>query len=153
MTKAGTPRKPLKLSVRATRLGIRVRKVANQSRGERYGHSWLVLVPAKVTGGQRLRRQFKATESRQAVDFAEGAANKHKEQGQEGFYLKPEQVTVAKKAYARLGGLGLSLFEAADFAVKHLRPAGGDKTLGEVRDFLLETWKTKAMPRRNPTSA
>jgi hypothetical protein len=45
-----------------------------------------------------LRKQFKATESREAVDFAEGEANKAKEQGQTGFYLTPEQVTDAKKA-------------------------------------------------------
>ena len=98
MTKAGMPRKTLSLSARAARLEIRVRKVPNRSRGEVYGHSWLVIVPAKVTGGHRLRKQFKATESREAVDFAEGEANKAKEQGQTGFYLTPEQVTDAKKA-------------------------------------------------------
>ena len=98
MTKAVMPRKTLRLSARAARLEIRVRKVPNRSRGEVYGHSWLVIVPAKVTGGHRLRKQFKATESREAVDFAEGEANKAKEQGQTGFYLTPEQVTDAKKA-------------------------------------------------------
>ena len=143
MTKAGMPRKTLRLSARAARLEIRVRKVPNRSRGEVYGHSWLVIVPAKVTGGHRLRKQFKATESREAVDFAEGEANKAKEQGQTGFYLTPEQVTDAKKAQGILEGLGLTLFEAATFAAKHLRPEGGDKTLAEVRDILLALKKTK----------
>ena len=41
MTKAGMPRKTLRLSARAARLEIRVRKVPNRSRGEVYGHSWL----------------------------------------------------------------------------------------------------------------
>ena len=145
MTKAGKQRKTLKLSVRATRLGIRVRKVPNRSRGEVYGHSWLVVVPAKVTGGQRLRRQYQATESREAVDFAEGEANKAKEQGQTAFFLRPEQVTDARAAFARLEGLGLSLAEAAEYAAKHLRPVGGDKTLSEVRNMILDRKKKKGL--------
>ena len=152
MTKSGKPRKALKLSARATRLGIRVRKVPNRSRGEVYGYSWLVIVPAKVTGGQRLRKQYKATESREAVDFAEGEANKAREQGQTAFYLTPEQVTDARKAQGILEGLGLSLSEAATFAAKHLRPEGGDKTLAEVRDILLEVKKSKNLRPASYTS-
>ena len=146
MTKSDLARrKTLKLSVRAARLGVRVRRVTNRSHGEEFGDSWMVTVPSKVTGGRRIRRQFKASESRNAVDFAEGAAAKAKEQGQTAFYLAPEQVTDAKKALKRLDGLGLTLTEAADYAAKHLRPEGGDKTLGKVRDAIIEAKTRKGL--------
>ena len=145
MTKAGTPRKKLNLSLKAARLGVQVRKVTNRSRGTAFGYSWLVTIPGKVTGGLRLRRQFKAGESKQAVNFAEGAAAKAKEQGQTAFYLTPEQVTDAKRAFARLSGLGLTLTAAAEYAAKHLRPEGGDKTLAQVRDTLIERKEKKGL--------
>ncbi|MFM7750002.1 MAG: hypothetical protein ACKPB0_06250, partial [Opitutaceae bacterium] len=68
MTPQGRIRKSLELSKRALRLGIEVRRIANRARGQEYGHSWLVVIPAKVTGQGRIRRQFKASEAGMAVD-------------------------------------------------------------------------------------
>jgi site-specific recombinase XerD len=146
MTKADLARrKTLKLSLRATKLGIRVRRVKNRNFGEVYGHSWQVEIPSKVTGGDRIRKQFTANESRKAVDFAEGEAGRVKEQGTTAFYLTPEQVTDARKSLERLEGLGMTLLEAADYAARHLRPEGGDKTLGEVRDAIIAAKKKKGL--------
>ena len=143
MTKKGRLKKTLDLSKRATRLGIRVTRTSNRSRGQDYGHSWLVVVPAKVTGQGRLRRQFGASEARQAVDVAEAAALKAKELGQTAFLLSPEEVTDAKRAIKRLAGLGLTLAEAAEFAAAHLRPEGGNATLAEVLDRLVKAKREK----------
>ena len=143
MTPQGRIRKSLELSKRALRLGIEVRRIPNRARGQEYGHSWLVVIPAKVTGQGRIRRQFKATEAGMAVDFAEGAANKAKELGLTAFILKPEEMTDAKRALKRLQGSGLSLTAAVEFAVRHLRPAGGDATLAQVLERLLRAKKEK----------
>jgi site-specific recombinase XerD len=137
MAKADSRRKTLKLSVRASRLGIRLRRVKNRSRGEAFGDSWLAIIPSKVTGGRRIRRQFKAGESKAAVNYAEGQAALYKEQGQHAFALTPEQVADAKTALKRLAAVGLTLTEAAAYAATHLRPAGGDRTLAKVRDEML----------------
>jgi integrase len=143
MTKQGRLKKSLDLSKRAVRLGIKIRRVPNRSRGREFGHSWLVVIPAKVTGQGRLRRQFEAAEAREAVDFAEAAALKAKELGQTAFLLSPEEVTEARRALRRLEGLGLTLSEAADFAARHLRPIGGDATLSQVLERLMQAKREK----------
>jgi integrase/recombinase XerD len=139
----------LKLSVKATKLGIRVRKVTNASQGEKYGHSWLVTVPGRVTGGQRVRKQFKGSEGREAVDFAEGQANLAKETGHSGFNLTVEQRVEAESAFRKLAPLGLSLREVVDCGITVLRPAGGDISFGKLRDDLIEE---KRLKNRRPAS-
>ena len=143
------PRRTLKLSVKATKLGIRVRRGTNASGGEAYGYSWLVIIPSRVTGGKRIRKQFKSTESREAVDHAEGAANTAKETGQSGFQLTLEQLADAQHALKVLTPLGISLKEAAEEAVRHLRPAGGDITFAKLKDRLLAEKERK---NRRPAS-
>ena len=143
MTKQGRLRKSLTLSKRAMRLGISIRRVANRSRGQDFGHSWMVVVPAKVTGQGRLRRQFEESQAREAVDFAEAAALKAKDLGLTGFLLTPEEVSDAKRAFKRLEGSGLTLAAAVNFALRHLRPAGGDATMAEVLERLMQSKKEK----------
>ncbi len=149
MPKSGHPPKRLKLSARATRLGITVRRVRNSQGGADYGFGWLVVVPARVTGGHRLRKQFKAVENKEAINFAEGAANKAKELGQTAFSLTVDQQVEAESALKRLLPHGISLKEAVDCAIRHLRPAGGDITFTTLRDRLLAE---KERRNRRPAS-
>ncbi len=149
MPKSGHPPKRLKLSARATRLGITVRRVRNSQGGADYGFGWLVVVPARVTGGHRLRKQFKAVENKEALNFAEGAANKAKELGQTAFSLSVDQQVEAESALKRLLPLGISLKEAVDCAIRHLRPVGGDVTFATLRDRLLAE---KERRNRRPAS-
>lgn len=145
MPKVGNSRKKLNLSARAARLGIKVRKVRNTQGGERYGFGWLVIVPAKVTGGLRIRKQFKAAEGGAAVNFAEGAANRAKQLGQMAFALTVAQHADAQQALAILQPLGLTLKDAARFAAKHLRPAGGDITFAALRDRIMGEKQREAL--------
>lgn len=117
------------------RIGIALTEVSNCSKGTQFGTSWLVVIPAKVTGSGRIRRQFKDRAS--ALAFAEGEANKAKEQGQNAFYLSPEDVIEARQALKLLEGLGISLIEAARYAAKHLRPKGGDISFVALKDRIL----------------
>ncbi len=118
--------KRLKLSAHAARRGITVRRVRNVHGGTDYGYGWLVVLPAKVTGGKRLRKQFKSTETKEAVNFAEGAANKAVQLGQTAFSMSVDQQVEAEAALKRLLPHGVTLREAVDCAILHLRPAGGD---------------------------
>jgi len=143
-----TPKR-LKLSASATRLGITVRRVRNSQGGADYGYGWLVVLPARVTGGQRIRKQFKAIENKAAVNFAEGAANKAKELGQTAFSLSVDQQVEAESALKRLLPHGITLKEAVDCAIRHLRPAGGDITFAALRNRLLAE---KERRNRRPAS-
>ena len=49
-----------------------MRRVRNVHGGTNCGYGWLVVLTAKVTGGKRLWKQFKSTETKEAVNFAEG---------------------------------------------------------------------------------
>jgi integrase len=131
------PRRFLKLSAKATKLGIRVRRVTNRSGGAQFGYSWLVIVPKRVTGKERIRKQYPSTESKKALDYAEGVANLAKVSGEHGFALTVEQRVEAEAAFKRLGAIGLTMREAVDAGIRFLRPAGGDITFGKLRDNLL----------------
>lgn len=48
--------------------GVTIRVVANRTTGEAYGQGWLVMLPGKVTGNGRERKQFKTLQA--AKDFA-----------------------------------------------------------------------------------
>ena len=71
--------KALTKAPRWKKIGIALTEVSNRSKGAQFGTSWLVVIPAKVTGSGRIRRQFKDRAS--ALAFAEGETNKAKEQG------------------------------------------------------------------------
>ena len=143
------PRRSLSISAKATKLGIRLRRVTNSSGGQRYGHSWLVIVPTRVTGGKRIRKQFAEDEGEQAVNFAEGQANLAKSSGHAGFKLTVAQRVEAEAAFERLEPHGLSLAEVVAAGIRMLRPAGGDVTFGKLRDDLIAE---KVRNNRRPAS-
>jgi integrase len=127
------------------RIGIAVREIVNRrstgkdaqgkSKYLEFGSSWLVIVPAKVTKRGRLRRQF--NNKAEAIAFAEGQADLHRASGPRAFVLSDFEREDAVKALTVLRELGLTFQQAADFARRHLRPEGGDKTVGKLAEKIL----------------
>ncbi|MDI1336138.1 MAG: hypothetical protein PSU94_08160 [Lacunisphaera sp.] len=127
------------------RLGITLAQVTNHSQGARFGHSWRVLVPAKVTGSGRIRKQFKTYSK--ALAYCEGKADLSRASGKRAFVLSDAQREDAAEALRILGDLPLSLSEAAEFARKHLKPESGDITLRQLVDRILrEKQREKLRP-------
>lgn len=130
-------RRKLNVSREAARRGIKITRVNNRSRGKEFGEAWLVIVPAKAAGGRRIRKQFALAQSKEAVAFAERQAALARDHGTSAFQLTGAQTQEASKVFRLLVGSGLSLEEVVRAGLRHLRPEGGDKTLGELRDLLL----------------
>lgn len=107
--------------------GIRVNRVSNS---KVYGESFRVNVSSKVTGSNRLQKQFKTLA--EAHDFAAKESRQSKRHGELAFRLKPEQLVDASKAFDRLKNTGLSLGDVLDFALPKLRPANGRLSVDEA---------------------
>jgi integrase len=117
------------------RVGISIEQVTNRSKGADFGQSWLVIIPTKVTGNGRIRKQFKTYSK--ALNYAEGKADLARASGKRAFVLNDGQREDAAEALRILGGLQLSLTEAATLARRHLTPEGGDITLRALVDRIL----------------
>ena len=114
--------------------GIRIRPKSNTSGKKAYKISYAVTIPSKVTGGARIRKQFK--EQSKAETWAEGQWTGSQKQGEVYF----EATTAERNQFAdvlpMLRAKGISLREAVEFALPRLRPVGGDKTLQEIVEEL-----------------
>ncbi len=109
--------------------GIWILEVLNRSAGETFGASYQVVVPAKL-GGKRTRKQF-ATKA-DAEQFATSEDERIRKQGQEGLSLTPAQRREIAAAFEKLAPAGIGLLEAVEFAMRHMRPEGGERTVHEV---------------------
>ncbi len=131
--------------------GIRIRALINLNNGEAYGGSYQVALPAEMTGQKgaatRKRKQFKG--KLEAQKWAEMQLSASKKQGADYFQAsdseRREFVQVLPEIRKLNGGLGkavklllkleseeLDAEQAVGFAILHLKPAGGIKTLDEV---------------------
>jgi len=117
--------------------GIRIREILNVTNGGVYGGSHLVVVPAKLTGTIRKRRQFKSKDL--AKEWAEIQFQGQKQQGEDFFRATKDERRQFVECVPKLREKGIELREAVDFAIKHLKPVGGKKTVGEVVDELLKS--------------
>jgi len=134
------PRKPL-----WQRLGIEISEIVNRRHTGQDEHgqpvyrefnsSWLVLIPSKVTKKGRIRRQF--SDRREAVNFAEGEADRHRVAGPRAFALTDFEREDAAEALPLLRELNLTFTQAAEFVQRHLRPQGGQITVQELIDRIL----------------
>jgi site-specific recombinase XerD len=145
-----TPRKAL-----WQRLGIEIREIVNRRRSgtdqsgqplyRDFNSSWLVLIPAKVTKKGRIRRQF--SERREAVNFAEGEADRHRVAGPRAFALSDFEREDAAKALPLLRELNLTFTQAAEFVQRHLRPQSGQITVkGLIERILAEKARKNLRP-------
>lgn len=110
--------------------GIRIREFLNNNGGAAFGASYLVTVPAKLTGKLRERRQFKHRE--EAESWADVTLTGCRKQGEDFFSLSDDERREVAVALPMLREHGISLDEAIRFAVKHLRPEGRTKTVSDI---------------------
>jgi integrase len=110
--------------------GIRIREVLNAHGGEVFGGSFLVTVPAKLTGRLRERKQFASKGD--AETWAGQQYWGHRKQGEDFFALTDDERREVGAIMPTLRKHGVSLSEAVRFAIKHLRPEGRGKTVRQV---------------------
>lgn len=109
--------------------GIRIAEVLNRSGGVDFGVSYQVTVPAKLAG-TRKRKQFATQE--EAETFAAGELETLRDHGREFQSLGPAEKREVAMVIDLLRPSGISLLEAAQFALKHMRPTTGDRTVQQV---------------------
>ena len=110
--------------------GIRIREILNATQGDVFGASYLVTIPAKLTGRLRERKQFGTKE--EAEDFAEKRLRGARQQGEDFFALTDEERRQVVACLPMLRERGITLSEAVRLAMKHLRPEAMTRTVGEI---------------------
>ena len=116
--------------------GIRIGTRTNVVKGKRYNNSYLVVVPMKITGRQRLRKTLPTLEK--AKEFAEKQYRLSKRHGQAAFKMTDEQRVDAVRALETLKGTNLTLDEVVQYALPRLRPHSGTLIVQQVVDRMLQ---------------
>ena len=96
--------------------GVKIHEMVNRSVGRDYGVSYQVVIPRKVTGHERIRRQFPTFED--AKEYATMEMRGKEEYGQRHFDLTGRQRAEALSAFNLLPA-GASLIEAVRFYKRH----------------------------------
>lgn len=111
---------------------IVIREITNKHGSQTFLPSFQVIVPASVT--QRTGfREFKQFKDRGAAErWAEDRFINYRNHGRSFSALPPKAQQDALSAWAKLSEHGIGFMEAAEAAIRHLRPAGGKKTVAEV---------------------
>lgn len=122
--------------------GIRIRERFN---GKGNSVSWRVEVGAKITGDQRVIRQFPTKE--EAETYAQGMHNQRELHGVRAFALSDGHRSDAVRALEILAPLNVSLTDAASFYARHARPPAGDRTISELIEELLAFKETRQKAR------
>lgn len=117
--------------------GIRIREIINLNAGEAFDGSYQVIVPVKLTGTVRIRKQFK--NKQEAKEFADEEFQGYLKQGNEFFQTTDDERREIAICIPKLREHGISLPEATDFAIKRLRPEGGERTINEVVEELAKS--------------
>ena len=115
--------------------GIRIRPLINESGGQAFGGSYLVDVPAALTGGRRIREQKKSL-----VEAKRLASQKYKgakQNGESFFQLSEQERTEIMDWLPKLRKAGITIPQASEFALTHLVGTNNSVTLSQfVEEFL-----------------
>lgn len=103
--------------------------------------SYQVNVPAEVTGTIRKRRRCK--DKAKAEEYAAKEYRGSRKNGEVYFKATENERLEFGICLPKLREKGISLTEAVDFALVHLRPKGGDRTLKQVVDEMNESRKKR----------
>lgn len=96
-----------------------------------------VTIPAKLTGTVRKRKQCKTKE--EAEKFASLEFKGSKKQGEEYFKASDEERKEFSICMPKLREHGITLTDAVEFAIKRLKPKGGERTVFEIAQELIES--------------
>ncbi len=131
--------------------GVIIREIPNKTGGKDYGTSYRVEVPAKLTGKDRERKQFK--DKAAAEVWAEERFQGSAAHGASFFDLTDTERGEAVASINILRPLGLTLLDAVKFAAARMVPEGGKKTFAEVLNELLASKEERfAMGGLRPTT-
>ena len=119
------------------RSGITIRKVKNSRGKDAFGFSFLVTIPEKITGELRKRKQF--MDSDDAELWAEEEAAGFQREGYDYQLLSDQERNEVAYLVPKLREQGISVSEAINFALERLRPVGGERTVGQVAEELIES--------------
>ena len=92
---------------------IKIQEFINKKGGEAYSGSFQVVIPSKLTGTIRLRKNFKAKKDAEA--WAKEQAKGYGALGVQYFRLTPDQKQEAAQAWALVKASGLSLMDVVKF--------------------------------------
>ncbi|NBB78743.1 MAG: hypothetical protein GVY36_04760, partial [Verrucomicrobia bacterium] len=116
--------------------GIRLRRVVNQHGGKTFGGSYMVDVPAAISGKRRIRAQRKSLA--EAKRFADLQYKGAKQSGESFFHLSEEDRQEIYDWLPKLKKAGITLPQAAEFALSNLVGVNAGITVAEfVKQFLV----------------
>lgn len=118
---------------------ITIGEIINRTRGKDYSGSYRVCIPKRISGKERILRQFPTKEA--AFKFAALEFSGKQQYGERHFALTAPQREDALTALNILRGTDIGLISAVRFAVKHLKPPAGEIT---VKDLLAQFLDEKA---------
>lgn len=123
--------------------GIRFSEILNKNSNETFGCSYRVNVPPKITGKQRLRRQF--TNKEAAEKWANEMFTGSKTYGHNFFELNDDDRRQVSASLPILKKHGLSLDEVVKYGIKHIRPEGRGKSIQDVISELVKSKELRYM--------
>lgn len=112
--------------------GIVVAEFPNTTRGDVFGVSYRVTVPASVTGRINLRERTNHKTKDAAFRHAEDRLLAYRKHGSSFSSMPSAMQKEAGVAWDMLKDKGLGFIEAVEFAVKRLRPEGGSRTVDDI---------------------
>lgn len=116
--------------------GIYIREIPNISGGQEFGRSFMVTVPARITGSGRLRRQHPTIEA--ARSWAADQLHTGRKLGAGFYQLSAEEQKLCMEALTLLRPKGISILKAAQFAAERLSSEVSTVTAAEVAAELIE---------------
>lgn len=99
--------------------------------------AYRVTIPAKLTGSLRKRKQCKTKD--EAEKFASTQHKGIKKLGEEYFTASDDERKEFSYCLPRLREHGITLTQAVDFAIARLNPKGGERTVFEITNELIES--------------
>lgn len=132
--------------------GIRIAEMPNKTGGKVFGTSYQVRIPAALLGRVGPREIIAKKSRGEAERFAEDRFLALKKHGTEFAKLPATAQQQAAIAWSKLEPHGISFIEAAETAIRFLRPEGGDRTVAAVISELLDSkrarYEAKALDQR-----
>lgn len=123
--------------------GIKISELPNKTGGKIYGVSYRVRIPAELLGRTGIRETHQRKTRADAERLAEERLLALRAHGTSFADLPAKAQKEAAIAWGMLNEHSLSFVEAAEAAIKALRPAGGQRTLAQVLDELRQSKKSR----------
>lgn len=117
--------------------GISIKEIVNRNDGKAYNGSFQVIIPAKLTGGGRIRKQCSTL--KEAKKYAQEQFNGSKTEGQSFFKISEDERLQFAYFLPKLRDAGITIHEAVEHALRTLRPVGGDRTIDQIVQELIDS--------------